>query len=206
MTSRPARWFSLLALGPVIPAVVLSLGCCCGGGMGSGGDYGDPYSTTGSETGVDTGTSDEPAPDMANVKTIDRAGFTVQYPGNWPIDTGDPDYDPDALFSIDTAGNCFVMFHLWNHDIDLDEATAAQVVEFEGMLSSTSVTDFTTWGSYEGKGKEIKGKFLFLPTTVRPFAYTDGNRSFLVAEFCYDEDQPAVEPGFELVRTSFKLK
>ena len=206
MRSRPGRWFSTMFAGLVTPMVVLSLGCCCGAGMGSGAGGSDPFSMGGADTGAATGSSDEPTPDMTSTKTIDRDGFTVKYPGNWTIDTGDPDYDPDALFSIDTAGNCFVMFHLFGHDIDLAEATAAQVEEFEGMLSSTSVADFTTWGSYTGDGKEIKGKFLFLPTTVRPFAFTDGSRSFLVAEFCYDEDQPAVEPGFELVRTSFQLK
>lgn len=203
MRLRPGTWLASLLSVATAPAVVLSLGCCCGGGMGSAGG-GDPFST--GSSGVDTGSSDEPAADVSSPKTIDREGFTVQYPGNWSIDTGDPDYDPDALFSLDSAGNCFVMFHVFEHDIDVAEATAGQVTEFEGMLSGTSVSDFTTWGSYTGDGKQIQGKFLFLPTTVRTFAHATGDRSFIASEFCYDEDQPAVEPGFELVRGSFRLK
>ncbi len=210
MTGRSGRWFVAMIVGMATPMIVLSLGCCCGGGMGSGSGGTDPWATGSAETGAeavaDTSSSDEPAADTAHPQTIDREGFTVQYPGNWSIDTDDPDYDPDALFSIDTAGNCFVMFHLWNHEIDLTEATAGQVREFSEMLSGTTVTDFTTWGSFEGDGKQIKGTFIILPTTVRAFAYSKGERSFLASEFCYDEDSGAADPGFELVRGSFKLK
>ena len=201
MRTRTRRWLTFPCTAATTAVLLLAVGCCCGGGMGSG-SGGDPFASGSS----DNGSSDEPAADVSSPKTIDRDGFTVQYPGNWSIDTGDPDYDPDALFSLDSAGNCFVMFHVFAHDIDLAEATAAQVEEFEGMLSGTSVSDFTTWGSYTGDGKTIQGKFLFLPTTVRTFAYSEDDRSFVASEFCYDEDLPAVDPGFELVRGSFKLK
>ncbi|MDP7112123.1 MAG: hypothetical protein QGH45_09170 [Myxococcota bacterium] len=203
MTDRLGRWAGALGAGLATPILVLSLGCCCGGG--TGGDW-DSYSAEGTETGAAASSSDEPAPDTASPQTIDRDGFTVQYPGNWTIDSADVDYDPDALFSLDTAGNCFVMFHVFDEEIDLAAATKGQVDEFTQMLSSTTVTSFTTWGAFEGEGQQIAGKFLFLPTTVRAFAHNASGRSFLASEFCYDEDWPAAEPGFEQVRRSFTLK
>jgi len=190
---------ALAAIG-FAPTLLLVVGCCCGGGMGGS----DPFAT--GDGGGDASTSSEPAPDTAHPQTIDRDGFTLQYPGNWSVDTDDVDYDPDALFSLDSAGNCFVMFHLFDHEIDLAEATQSQVDEFEAMLSSTTVTSFSSWGAFAGDGKQIAGKFLFLPTTVRAFAHTTTERSFVASEFCYDEDMPVVEPGFEQVRRSFQLK
>ena len=206
MTHRPGLWFTAISTGLAAPLIALSVGCCCGSGMGSGGPDAAPFPFGGSESAEGTSTSDEPAPDTANPKTIDREGFTVQYPGNWSIDADDVDYDPDALFSLDTAGNCFVMFHLWDYEVDPAEATQAQMDEFSATLSGTTITSFTTWGSFEGDGKQIKGTIFFLPTTVRAFAYNKGERSFLASEFCYDEDAGVAEPGFEQVRRSFQLK
>ena len=55
-----------------------------------------------------------PPADVKNPKTLDRDGFTLQYPGNWTIDTADPDYNPDRNFTITSEGGSQISFLLFD--------------------------------------------------------------------------------------------
>jgi hypothetical protein len=66
-------------------------------------------------------------PDVSHPSTIDRHAFSLRYPGNWWVDEGDEDYDPDAYFSIEPMQDALVTFVFPDYPIDPEEATAVHL-------------------------------------------------------------------------------
>ena len=53
----------------------------------------------------------------------------------------------------------------------------------------------------------MKGRFKdILPLTMRVFAYSDPQRSFIANAMMYNEDRAGVEPGLRLIESTFRLK
>lgn len=118
--------------------------------------------------------------------TITRDSFSVKYPDTWTIDKADEDYDPDALFSLDSPKDGgSIMFMIFSLPIDPDEMLNAQAKEMtKGLIKKpTAIKNFSIWGSYSGKGKIIEGKIMGLfKGHIKLFIYTDANKSMLVME------------------------
>lgn len=139
---------------------------------------------------------------------IKRDSFSVKYPTGWTIDTEDPDYDPDALFSFDSPdGNNMIMFIIMGMTIDPDEMLEQQVTEFQKQLiKKPEITPFTQWGNYTGKGKILRGKLMgVLKGFVRIFVYTDNGKAMLVVQQCYDDDFKTLEKDYTLIEQSFRF-
>jgi hypothetical protein len=142
-------------------------------------------------------------------KTIDRDSFSLKYPEKWAIDKQDPDYDPDALFSVDAPDDQnMIMFFIFNMVIDADEMLAEQVKAMSAsVLKNPEITDFTDWGKYKGKGKLLKGKFLgVFKGTLRLFFYADDFKSMLVMEYLYDSATEDVKKEMKAIADSFSFK
>jgi len=154
----------------------------------------------------DLASSEQPA-DTTHPTTLTRAGYSLKYPGNWKIDTADSDYDPDHLLSIDSPGTCFVMLVLIDAATDPAWNVQTQVdAHVPKLMKTPTRAPFTKWGKYQGQGVYLKGKVLGItPGGVRIFSYSQETRSFVVVEFCHDEDMKNVKPGFELLESSFDL-
>lgn len=77
--------------------------------------------------------------------TISRDSFSLQYPASWKIDVADPDYDPDALFSIDAPdGENMIMFFVFNMPLDPDEMLNEQVKNYtETIMKTPEIVNFT---------------------------------------------------------------
>jgi hypothetical protein len=151
----------------------------------------------------------EQSADVRAPKPITRDRFRLEYPGNWTIDEGDEDYDPDHLFSIDSPGSCHVTFIVLDAAISAKVALQAEIEAFVPRIVKQPVrAPFARWGAYDGEGMELAGRILGLyEGTIRVFAHESEREdlSFTVVEFCYDEDLPLVRPGFELIERSFAL-
>lgn len=195
MSSRVA-----VALGVLFGLIV---GCCGGFGLGL-------LATKGGARALEDFVSDEETANVGETKTISRAKFRVEYPGNWTIDDVDEDYDPDHLFSIDSPGSCHVQFVLFDTATDPASSLDAQVSAFvPKIIKEPSQKPMDSWGSFEGKGVILDGSIMGVQRgTVRIFSSADRDKdvTFTVIEFCFDEDMSSVSPGFELVRKSFELK
>src|SRR5688500_4870799 len=166
------------------------------------------WSTDAGKAAIEDFVSNEEAADTGRTRTISRAAFEVDYPGNWKIDTVDEDYDPDHLFSIDSPGSCFVQFLFFDTGTDPKDNVDAQVQTFvPKLIKSPKETTSSEWGSFRGDGIVLEGKILGINDgSIRVFSHSADDRSFTVVEMCFDEDIASVEPGFELVRKSFRLK
>ena len=144
-----------------------------------------------------------------NMKTITRDSFSVRYPEKWKIDKEDPDYDPDALFSIDAPDDqTLIMFFVFNTVIDANEMLTEQIKAMsESLLKNPEITDFTDWGKYKGKGKVLKGKFLGVyKGYIKLFFYADDHKSMLVMEQVYDSATDDVKAELKSIVDSFTFK
>ncbi len=145
---------------------------------------------------------------LAQDRSIKRDSFSLKYPADWHIDTADTDYDPDALFSIDSPdGESFIMFIIYDIAMDQDDILEAQVKEFTAQLmKKPTITTFDSWGKYKGKGKLMKGKIAGVyKGFVKIFVYADEHKSMLVVEQGYDEDLPALEKAYGLISSTFRF-
>lgn len=143
------------------------------------------------------------------MKTITRDSFSLKYPEKWKIDTEDPDYDPDALFSIDAPDEQnMIMFFVFNTVIDAEEMLTEQVKSLsESLIKNPEITNFSEWGRYKGKGKILKGKFLGIyKGYIRLFFYEDKHKSMLVMEQLYDTATEEVKTELKAIVDSFTFK
>jgi hypothetical protein len=147
--------------------------------------------------------------DVRSTRPIVRERFHLEYPGNWTIDETDEDYDPDHLFSIDSPGSCSISVIVFDAAISAKTSLDAQVEAFVPRLVKHPVqTPFARWGAYDGEGVTLAGKLLgVMPGRIRIFAHESQREdlTLTIVEFCYDEDLPLVQPGFELIERTFAL-
>jgi hypothetical protein len=149
---------------------------------------------------------DEKKADVAKPQTLKRSAFELQIPGNWSVNTKSEDYDPDHFFSVESPGQSFVMFVVFDAATDPKENVENQVVAHTTkVLKNATRSDFTRWGRYEGCGALLKGKLLGLtPGQIRIFSHAGEDRSVVVVQQTYDEDLAHVEPGMKLIESSFQ--
>lgn len=141
-------------------------------------------------------------------QTIKRDKFSLKYPAAWKIDTEDEDYDPDALFSIDSPdGENMIMFVLFDASMDAEELLKTQMDAFTAeVLKKPEVITFDTWGKYKGKGKILKGKLLGVYSGfVRIFVFSDDNKTLMVVEQCSDKDYTELKKDYDLIASSFSF-
>jgi hypothetical protein len=150
----------------------------------------------------------ERAADVTQGVVIARPAFVFTRPGNWQIDTKDTDYDPDHMFSVDSPGQSFVMFFV--ADGDLDPATAVDEhvkMQTSKVMKDATQTPLTTWGSHSGSGILLTGKQLgMMSGTIRIFAFREHDKTYTLIESTYDEDRASVQPGFDLIAQTFRVK
>jgi hypothetical protein len=142
-------------------------------------------------------------------KKIDREGFSMKYPTGWTIDTTDEDYDPDALFSLDSPdGDNMIMFVIYDMALDTAELMKNQEKAFTAeLLKKPEISYFNTWGKYKGSGKILSGKLMGVyKGFVRIFIYTDGKKTLTVVEQCFDKGYEGLKKDYELMASSFEFK
>lgn len=150
--------------------------------------------------------TDEQSANIAQPQKLTRKRFDVQYPGNWKIDTKDSDYDPDAMFSIESPGSAFVMFVFGSISTSPEEMLKTQIEPFIKILGSPTITKFDHYGKLPGKGALLKGRIMGIRTTVKLFSYSKDNQTMMITQQCPDEDFKKAGKGFELIETSLVLK
>ena len=142
--------------------------------------------------------------------SLNRAAFTLRYPGNWSVDTEDEDSDPDHSFGIEPMWPIWVDagIYVTIYDSPIDslaeiDATVAGLVEQPEVLSKTPIQ---RWGRYEGVGYELSLEREGSHCRVVVFAATAEDAGFEIMEHCDVDDWETMEPGFQLIRESFLLK
>jgi hypothetical protein len=143
--------------------------------------------------------------EVSRPKTLVRDRFQLQYPSNWRIKVDDEDYDPDAMFSIESPGSAFVMFVIGAGETKPEDTLQSQIRPFEKLMNRPVVTRFERYGRFTGKGAILKGKVMGIRTTTRLFSLYQNGLTVMVTEQCPDEDLKPVQPGLSLIEKSFSL-
>jgi hypothetical protein len=150
---------------------------------------------------------EETAADVGNPKTIQRAGFSVKTPGNWTVDTKMEDHDADNYFSIDSPGDSYALFTIYELASEPKENVEEQITSYDDYVKTSIRTHFSKWGRYSGYGIDLKGRIAgFTKGGVRVFSHSTAERSFTVTEWYYDEDKANTQPGFKLIESTFDFK
>ena len=144
-------------------------------------------------------------PGDEETRSLKRARFELRFPTDWAIDTEDPDFDPDHLFSIDSPENAFVMFFMGSVKTDPSDNVREQVKAFSRNMDKTAVSDFDSYGKYKGAGAEITGKLLGYKVTVKAFScYVEGMTVIVVQQIPEDEGLSAAH-GIAMIEKTFTI-
>ena len=147
-------------------------------------------------------------PALLSPRMHGAATFVFSYPSNWNIDRTDAMYDPASdvyVISPQNAG-----FHVMSFDAE-GEAEDHLAWTVGGMRSALSNaredSRFTEWAGMTGVGRVLRGEYQGAPSTIRMFVCETKQGSFIeITESWADQDQTKVEPGFALIRSSFRRR
>ncbi|GHC04406.1 hypothetical protein [Cerasicoccus arenae] len=148
----------------------------------------------------------------SDLVTVNRPGFTLQYPKDWRLATNQADYKPDSLFTIETPGSSHIVIEIFDAAPGMDVSGAMDDVlqALDGPAVETySYGSFETWGNYKGVGKHLKGKIMsMIPGGCRVFAAVvpGTNKGILITEFYMSEDLPVALPGYDLISRTLVFK
>lgn len=187
----------------VVGVVALSILCFLAGTFS--GFFIGVWSTQAGSDFLEDMLSDEERADVSRPRQLVRQGFRLEYPGNWRIDSTDEDHDPDHLFSIESPGSSFAMFRLFDFPSEPATNVDGQVRQFSKLLNTSKKSRFKSWGKFNGEGAHLQGRMLGLKCGVKIFSFSSDSRSFVVVSQHFDEDAADVQPGFELIESTFEL-
>jgi hypothetical protein len=147
----------------------------------------------------------EPA-DVQNAAEITNECLSLQYPGNWRIDTADPDYDPDKYFDINAPGQGKVMVHVFPPRVTPQQGVDAMVQNLKKLVRNAKETPYESWGPHTGYGIELTGFILVGSGRIRSFGLGNSQATVVIVELRYDEDEANNKAGYELISQTFRLK
>lgn len=143
--------------------------------------------------------------DVTSSKLIKRQLYTLEYPGNWDLDEEEEGFDLDNFLTIDTPGGSYIRLMLAYYESDPLENVRVQEEYFIDLLGQPVTAGFSSYGSYSGDGRRIKGHLFGLPATIEIFSHSAKEYSFTLVAVVYDEDRSLVEPGLKMIEDGFKF-
>jgi hypothetical protein len=133
--------------------------------------------------------------DIAHAKTFEHPQYRLRYPGNWSIMRGE---QPETVLMIGAPGQDSVTIFLFPPAIKSNMMKTLEL-SYSMLVFGAREVPFRTWGAQHGEGKELVGRFVFIPTRVRLFVAD----SFAVAEIRHGTAEALNGPGFALIADSF---
>jgi len=146
---------------------------------------------------------------VAEARVIERSAYTLRYPVDWNLAEKDEAFDLDHYFSIDGPGTCHVTVVFFPQTLTEKAYLEIQNDTFKKDMfkEAPSEEPFSTWGSLSGSGSQLHGKLKPLGRgRIRNFAHADAKHTLFINEFCFDEDVPVAQPGFDLIERSFRFR
>ncbi|HEY1039374.1 MAG TPA: hypothetical protein VGF30_08230 [Bacteroidia bacterium] len=150
-----------------------------------------------------------PSKKIREHKSIDREGFSVNYPSDWSVDTVEQGYDADTSFMIvNKESTSYVSFFVYNKKIDENKALDNELeARVKPLIPGGKTREFYEWGQYKGKGARVKGKILELfPGNISVFVHAGEKRSFVAIWQMYTDEMFEVGSSLKFIEDSFQLK
>ncbi len=155
---------------------------------------------------IEVGNLNEP-PDLSKTNVYQSGTMGFEYPGNWSIDT-DEGIDPDMYVGIEAMQDAFVNLIIYESPAMAEEELAQTVASFQqGATRWRDQFPMSRWGSLSGTGvtavADLDGKpyrYTLFVSEVIPGWYIE------TREICLAEQENTVDPGFDLIRSTFKIR
>jgi hypothetical protein len=149
---------------------------------------------------------DMPA-DLEHTKSINRRRFTLQYPGNWSIETEAENYDPDHIFTLRSSGGGHrIVFIVKDAPTDPQTSVDIQRKALEAkILRGATAEPLTHWGTLDGRGVTLSGRSLGVAqSTTTIFAWSDTQKSMTIIAFSGDRsaERSRAEEALALIANS----
>jgi hypothetical protein len=134
--------------------------------------------------------------------------MSFSYPGNWFIDTSDPNNDPNSYLMIEAMQDAIVILQVYESARTPEAELEATVDVYDEMIDNFKVIgEFGAWGLHSGVGREYRGTIDGAPYEFRALVHVANDGRYVeVLEFFATADETSVEPGFNLIRRTFQLK
>jgi len=132
--------------------------------------------------------------------------FSLKYPGNWEVDTSDPDFDPDTTFDINAPAQGTVIVQFFDPQTTPQEAADAIAEKMKKLVLKRTETSFETWGKQKGYGIQLRGFLYAGIANIRVFGLSNDHATVVIIEMRYDEDERINRRGYDLIAESFKWK
>lgn len=144
--------------------------------------------------------------DIQHPKEMSNRYFSFKYPGNWKVDTTDPDYDPDTYFDINAPAQGSVIVQFFDPQITPQAGADAIAEKMKKLLLNRTETPFETWGKQKGYGIQLRGFLVVGIASIRVFGLGNDQATVVIIEMRYDEDERNNRRGYNLIAESFKWK
>gem|GEM_PF-1151735 len=151
-----------------------------------------------------------PAPDLDYPREFSSAAMAFSYPGNWSLMEVNADYDAGCYARLKAFQDMFFEIGIFTREPGAEMGSEEVADILAEALSETygepsEVHGFIRWGTLEGTGRSWNAEFEGSVLQIRVFAGPMAENAYLlVTEIAHQEQLDMLEPGFSLVRTSFR--
>lgn len=147
-------------------------------------------------------------PQVASPIRYESAHVEMTLPGDWEVDTTDPDFEPAYYLPIVMPQGGVLQIYIEPAGEDPQELVDIAITS---MLSSGAQSHpaamFTKWGTMEGVGREVTMQLEGDASVMRVFAARVPDGRVLVAyELFIESEADSLRPGFDQVANSLVLK
>jgi hypothetical protein len=144
---------------------------------------------------------------VADIKTIDRPDFSLDYPASWREDTTGDGYDKDKNFVLNSPQQSYVQFIIGDAG-DPEKLLHEQLGLIDGpTITADSKLAIAKWGHFPGVGMRLKGKILdSFPGGIEVFVFEGGHHSVTVIEYYLSSELKDAIKDMQLISDSFKIK
>jgi hypothetical protein len=146
------------------------------------------------------------APNVEHPTKLTRPAFSLSYPGNWFVDDADEDYDPDHHFLIEGFQDAGILFMIEPEPSDAAERNGVILEWYREIFEGSEPSVFERWGRHTGIGAEYEGLLEGNYYKIRVFSMNTSSHGMTVLEFAEVGVARKIEPAFELIRSTFRLK
>lgn len=147
-----------------------------------------------------------PASDIDHPKGFFSRTMAFSYPGNWSLMKGDAEYDPESDIQVRPVQDARVRLLLFKSEVGSEAAADAMAAAMQEDLKVVAdILTFEEWGELKGVGRRFEARVKAQTVAVRIFVTPLAEDCHLCVTEIYDlSAQEKVQPGFELVRKTFR--
>jgi hypothetical protein len=147
-----------------------------------------------------------PAADVDHPREFADGNMSFSYPGNWRITKNEKTSDLESNVQVQPVQDAIVQLKFFKPVSSMEghlQGGIAAMLEENGGLAEAGA--FDRWGSLSGVGRRLEGRILDKPFKAWLFiAPLSDDQALFVIEMAPESAMDKIQPGFELVRKTFR--